>query len=120
MHVRGDNGRVSPHTIYVALGVNLEGKECSACGWRKTKGRSLVACVDRHEERGLNDISWPAWMAWPDSPRRSRGLPADQGAALRRASRAALQYVNAEDGKPVARDLKKIYQAATLIEAEPP
>ena len=27
--------------------------------------------------------------------------------------RAALRYVNTEDGKPVARDLKKIYQAAT-------
>ena len=27
VHVRGANGRVSPHTIYVAIGVNLEGKK---------------------------------------------------------------------------------------------
>ncbi|MBI3469535.1 MAG: transposase, partial [Planctomycetes bacterium] len=27
VHVRGANGRVSPHTIYVALGVNLEGRK---------------------------------------------------------------------------------------------
>ena len=25
VHVRGANGRVSPHTIYVAIGVNLQG-----------------------------------------------------------------------------------------------
>lgn len=27
VHVRGENQRVSQHTIYVALGVNLEGKK---------------------------------------------------------------------------------------------
>ena len=32
--------------------------------------------------------------------------------------RAALRYVSTEDSKPVARDLKKIYQAATVVEAE--
>ena len=30
--------------------------------------------------------------------------------------RAALRYVNSEDSKEVVRDLKKIYQAATVIE----
>ena len=32
--------------------------------------------------------------------------------------RAALRYVSNEDSKPVARDLKKIYRAATIVEAE--
>jgi transposase-like protein len=32
--------------------------------------------------------------------------------------RAALRYVSTEDSKLVARDLKKIYQAATVVEAE--
>src|SRR5207245_4923740 len=27
VHVRGDSGRVSPHTMYVAIGVNLQGKK---------------------------------------------------------------------------------------------
>ena len=27
VHVRGDSGRVSPHTMYVAMGVNLQGKK---------------------------------------------------------------------------------------------
>jgi transposase-like protein len=27
VHVRGGNGRVSNHTIYVAIGVNLEGRK---------------------------------------------------------------------------------------------
>ena len=32
--------------------------------------------------------------------------------------RAALRYVSTEDSKSVARDLKKIYQSATVVEAE--
>ena len=41
VHVRGANGRVSQHTVYVALGVNLEGtRSCWDCGWARTKGPS--------------------------------------------------------------------------------
>ena len=32
--------------------------------------------------------------------------------------RGSLRYVSSEDSKPVAKDLKKIYQAATVLEAE--
>ena len=31
--------------------------------------------------------------------------------------RAALRYVNTQDSKPVIADLKKIYQAATVVES---
>ena len=57
VHARA-SGRVSPHTIYVALGVNLEGKKELLGLWAggKRGGEVLVACVDRHEEPGLNDI----------------------------------------------------------------
>ena len=91
VHVRGASGRVSPHTIYVALGVNLEGKKELLGLWlAENEGREvLVACVDRHEEprperhlRGLR--GWPGRIPRSDS----RGLPADQGAALHCASRA--------------------------------
>ena len=41
VHVRGDNGRVSQQTVYVAIGVNLQGhKELLGCGWARPKGRS--------------------------------------------------------------------------------
>ena len=38
VHVRGDGGRVSPHTMSVAAGVNLQGKRNSrACGWARPR-----------------------------------------------------------------------------------
>ena len=42
VHVRGANGRVSQHTIYVALGVNLEGKKelLGPVAGARTKGPS--------------------------------------------------------------------------------
>ena len=41
VHVRGENGRVSQHTMYVAIGVNFQGKRsCWACGWARPKGPS--------------------------------------------------------------------------------
>jgi len=42
VHVRGENGRVSQHTMYVALGVNLQGKRSFwAYGSAGAKGRSF-------------------------------------------------------------------------------
>ena len=63
VHVRGGNGRVSQHTIYVALGVNLEGKK-----------ELLGLWLDENEGAKF-------WLA-------------------------------------CLTDLKKIYQAATVLEAE--
>src|SRR5262245_20845572 len=41
MHVRGESGCVSQHTLDVALGVNPQGrKEFLGCGWLRTRGRS--------------------------------------------------------------------------------
>jgi putative transposase len=40
-HVRGDNGRVAEHTLYVAIGVNLQGKkELLGCGSVRPKAPS--------------------------------------------------------------------------------
>ena len=88
-------------------------------GGKRGRLEVLVACVDRHEEprperhlRGLR--GWPGRIPRGDSltrrPRCSSAL------CILVAWRCA--YVNTEDGKPVARDLRKIYQAATLLEAE--
>ena len=44
VHVRGSNGRVSQHTIYVAIGVNLEGKKELLGLWlSETEGFSFRA-----------------------------------------------------------------------------
>ena len=123
VHVRGAGGRVSPHTIYVALGVNLEGREGVArpvAGGKR--GREvLVACVDRHEEPNLNDIfvaCVDGLAGGPEAICAAYPQTKVQLCIVHLVRRAGEYNVNTEDGKPVARDLRKIYQAATLLEAE--
>lgn len=122
VHVRGGNGRVSQHTVYVAIGVNLEGKKELLGLWlaesegakfwlavlTDLKNRGLrdifVACID-----GLTGFDEAIYAAYPE---------AKVQLCVVHLVRAALRYVNNEDGKAVAADLKKIYNAATLLDAE--
>jgi transposase-like protein len=121
-HVRGGNGRVWPHTIYVAIGVNLEGhKELLGLWLAETEGaRFWLSCLTDLKNRGLHDI----FVACIDG---LSGLAESIHAAYPQTSvqlcivhlvRAALRYVSDQDGKAVARDLKKIYASATTLEAE--
>jgi transposase-like protein len=121
-HVRGANGRVSQHTIYVAIGVNLEGrKELLGLWLAESEGAKFwLACLTDLKNRGLHDI----FVACIDG---LSGFAEAIHAAYPQACvqlcivhlvRAALRYVNDQDSKAVARDLKKIYTAATVIEAE--
>jgi putative transposase len=122
VHVRGANGRVSQHTIYVALGVNLEGhKELLGLWLGENEGAKFwLACLTDLKNRGLRDI----FVACIDG---LSGFPEAIRAAYPEASvqlcvvhlvRAALRYVSTSDSKAVIADLKKIYQAATVLEAE--
>jgi putative transposase len=122
VHVRGVSGRVSQHTVYVALGVNLEGKKELLGLWlAETEGAKFwLSCLTDLQNRGLKDI----FVACIDGlagfaeaihtayPKTSVQL------CLVHLVRAALRYVSTQDSQAVARDLKKIYQAATVIEAE--
>jgi transposase-like protein len=122
VHVRGSNGRVSQHTIYVALGVNLEGrKELMGLWLSETEGAKFwLSCLTDLKNRGVSDI----FVVCIDG---LSGFAEAIHAAYPKASvqlcivhlvRAALRYVSTEDSKAVARDLKKIYQSATVVEAE--
>jgi transposase-like protein len=122
VHVRGESGRVSKHTIYVALGVNLEGrKELLGLWLGENEGAKFwLGCLTDLKNRGLDDI----FVACIDG---LGGFAEAIHAAYPRTCvqlcivhlvRAALRYVNSEDSQAVARDLKKIYQAATILEAE--
>lgn len=122
VHVRGANGRVAQHTIYVALGVNLEGrKELLGLWLSENEGAKFwLACLTDLKNRGLQDI----FVACIDG---LSGFAEAIHAAYPRTNvqlcivhlvRAALRYVSTEDSKRVAADLKKVYQAATVIEAE--
>lgn len=122
VHVRGENRRVSQHTIYVALGVNLEGqKELLGLWLSQTEGAKFwLSCLTDLKNRGLDDI----FVACIDG---LSGFAEAVHAAYPQTRvqlcivhlvRAALRYVSTEDSQSVARDLKKIYQAATVEEAE--
>jgi transposase-like protein len=122
VHVRGENSRVSQHTIYVALGVNLEGqKELLGLWLSQTEGAKFwLSCLTDLKNRGLSDI----FVACIDG---LSGFAEAIHAAYPQTQvqlcivhlvRAALRYVSNEDSKQVIVDLKKIYQAATVEEAE--
>jgi putative transposase len=121
-HVRGANGRVSQHTVYVAIGVNLEGrKELLGLWLAESEGAKFwLSCLTDLKNRGLRDI----FVACIDG---LSGFAEAIHAAYPQTKvqlcivhlvRAALRYVSDQDSKAVARDLKKIYASATVIEAE--
>src|SRR5262245_44423003 len=58
VYVRGENARVSQHTVYVALGVNLEGhKELLGLWLSQNEGAKFwLSCMTDLKNRGLNDI----------------------------------------------------------------
>jgi putative transposase len=122
IHVRGANGRVSQHTVYVALGVNLEGhKELLGLWLGENEGAKFwLACLTDLKNRGLRDV----FVACIDG---LSGFAEAIHAAYPQSAvqlcivhlvRAALRYVSTQDSKAVIVDLKKIYQAATVVEAE--
>jgi putative transposase len=122
VYVRSAGGRVLQHTIYVALGVNLEGKKELLGLWlAENEGAKFwLQVLTDLKNRGLNDI----FVACVDG---LTGFPEAIRAAYPQTQvqlcvvhlvRAALRYVSSEDSQAVTRDLKKIYQAATLAEAE--
>jgi putative transposase len=122
VHARNDDGRVAQRTVYVALGVNLTGrKELLGLWLGQNEGAKFwLNCLTDLRNRGLADI----FVACIDG---LTGFPEAIRAAFPRTAiqlclvhlvRAALRYVNTQDSKPVAADLKKIYGAATVVEAE--
>jgi transposase-like protein len=122
VHVRGENGRVSEHTMYVAIGVNLQGKKELLGLWLSaTEGAKFwLSCLTDLKNRGLNDIfivCVDGLTGFADAIRAAYPQAKVQ-LCIVHLVRAALKYVTTEDSKPVAADLKKIYQSATVLEAE--
>ena len=102
--------------------MNLEGrKELLGLWLSENEGAKFwLSCLTDMKNRGLQDI----FVACVDG---LSGFPEAIRAAYPKTSvqlcivhlvRAALRYVSTEDSKAVVDDLKKIYQAATVIEAE--
>jgi putative transposase len=122
VHVRGEGGRVSQHTMYVAIGVNLLGKKELLGLWlSEAEGAKFwLSCLTDLKNRGLNDIfivCVDGLTGFADAIRVAYPQAKVQ-LCIVHLVRAALKYVTDKDSKPVARDLKQIYQSATVTEAE--
>jgi putative transposase len=122
VHVRGEGGRVSQHTMYVAIGVNLLGKKELLGLWlSESEGAKFwLGCLTDLKNRGLNDIfivCVDGLTGFADAIRVAYPQAKVQ-LCIVHLVRAALKYVTDKDSKPVADDLKKIYQSATVAEAE--
>jgi putative transposase len=122
VHVRGEGGRVSQHTMYVAIGVNLLGKKELLGLWlSETEGAKFwLHCLTDLKNRGLSDlfiVCVDGLTGFADAIRVAYPQAKVQ-LCIVHLVRAALKYVTDKDSKPVAKDLKKIYQSATVAEAE--
>jgi len=122
VHVRGEDGRVSQHTMYVALGVNVPGKkELLGLGLSETEGAKFwLSCLTDLKNRGVQDllvVCVDGRSGFPEAIRTAFPPTKVQLYIVHRV-RAALKYVTDKDSREVVGDLKTIYQAATVLEAE--
>jgi transposase-like protein len=122
VHVRGESGQVSQHTLHVALGVNLQGrKELLGLWLGQNEGAKFwLGCLTDLKSRGLADLFVACVDGLTGFPEAIRAAypPTKVQLCLVHLVRAALKYVNDKDSKEVVKDLKAIYQAATAAEAE--
>lgn len=122
MQVRGEDGRVSPQTMYVALGVNMQGKKELLGLWLSgTEGAKFwLSCLTDLKNRGVQDlliVCIDGLTGFADAIRAA--FPQTQvQLCIVHLVRAALKYVTDKDSREVVADLKTIYQAATVKEAE--
>jgi putative transposase len=122
VHVRGEGGRVSQHTMHVALGVNLQGrKELLGLWLNQSEGSKFwLSCLTDLKSRGLADVfvaCVDGLTGFPDAIRAAYPEAKVQLCVVHLV-RAALRYVTDEDSREVAKGLKAVYQAATAQEAE--
>jgi putative transposase len=122
VHVRGENGRVSQHTMYVAIGVNVQGrKELLGLWLGETEGAKFwLSCLTDLKERGVEDmfiVCVDGLSGFPEAIRAAFPQTKVQ-LCIVHLVRAALKYTTETDSREVAADLKTIYQSATVLEAE--
>jgi putative transposase len=122
VHVRGENGRLSQHTMYVAIGVNLQGrKELVGLWLGQSEGAKFwLSCLNDLKERGVSDIfvvCVDGLTGFPEAIRTAFPETKVQ-LCIVHLVRSALKYVTDTDSREVATDLKTIYQSATVEEAE--
>ena len=119
--VRQDN-RVINKTIHVALGVNLAGqKEVLGLWLAETEGAKFwLSVLTELQNRGVKDIFIACVDGLTGFPEAIQTVyPKTQvQLCIVHLVRNTLRYVSYKDRRAVVADLKRIYQAATVAEAE--
>jgi putative transposase len=122
VHVRGESGQVREHTMYVAMGVDFSGqKELLGLWLDETEGAKFwLSCLTDLKNRGVNDIFVSCVDGLSGFPEAIQAVfpQARVQLCIVHLVRAALKYVSTADSREVIADLKKIYQAASVLEAE--
>lgn len=115
-------GRVTNKAIYLAFGVNLQGlKEVLGMWAAETEGAKFwMQVITELKNRGVSDIFIACVDGLKGFPEAIEALyPQTQvQLCMVHLVRHSLSYVSHKDRKAVADDLKTVYQAATLEEAE--
>ena len=117
-----DQGRVANKAIYLAIGVNLAGlKEVLGLWSSDNEGAKFwLGVITELKNRGVRDV----YIACVDG---LKGFPeaiesvwpkTEVQLCIVHQTRHSLAYVSYKDRKAVATDLKAIYQAVTVAEAE--
>jgi transposase-like protein len=122
VQVRSESGQVREHTMYVAIGVNFEGrKELLGLWLNETEGAKFwLTCLTDLQNRGVQDIfvvSVDGLTGFPDAIQTVYPKARVQ-LCIVHLVRAALKYVSTSDSPKVVAALKKIYQADSVAEAE--
>jgi putative transposase len=115
-------GRVENRAVYVAIGINLEGKKDVLGLWTGTSegAKFWLSVLTELRNRGVKDI----YLVCVDG---LKGFPQAIESVFPKAQvqlcivhliRASLNYVTWKDRKEVVSNLKPIYKAATADEAE--
>jgi putative transposase len=117
-----DQGRVSNKAIYLAIGVNLQGtKEVLGMWASENEGAKFwLSIITELKNRGVKDTFIACVDGLKGFPEAIETIyPKTQvQLCLVRLVRFSLAYVSYKDRKAVAADLKLIYRAATVEEAE--
>ena len=117
-----EQGHVQNRAVYLAIGVNMEGKKEALGLWiEETEGAKFwLEVATELKNRGVQDI----FIACMDG---LKGFPEAMEAVFPRTEiqlcivhmiRGSLRFVPHKEKKKVANDLKNIYKSATLEEAE--
>jgi putative transposase len=115
-------GRVENRAVYVALGVDLEGKKDVLGLWTSANEGSKfwLSVLTELKNRGVKDmliVCVDGLKGFPQAIEAVFPLAQVQLCVVHLV-RASLRYVNWKERKQVAADLKPIYRAATATEAE--